>query len=446
MAGKIFISYRRSETAWAARALFERLWREFPERVFIDIEGLSLGTKFNEVIDAHLEGCEVMLALIGHSWLAELQKRLEDEDEPDWVRAELARGLGRGIPVVPVLIDGAVIPAKRDLPGDLKAVRDHHGLELHARYFDDQAGRLVRQVRKMLSRVDVAEVVAAKVETPPAQPAPLVDGALSNPAAAFPAVIRKSWAEPWMSREGEDQYGRWADIQANGETQRLRWIPPGHFRMGSPPGEEGRDEDEGPQHEVTLTRGFWLADTACTQALWQAVVGNSPSRFTGDLQRPVEQVDWAEVTAGFLPNLSGLFGGRVEAVLPTEAEWEYACRAGTTTAFSFGDDFDPARAHVAAKQTVPVKALPPNPWGLYQMHGNVCEWCADSRRTYGMSPMVNPDGGQEVSCRTLRGGSWSSGALGVRSAARICQHIDDRVANFGFRFALKSIEAGAVVR
>lgn len=153
MAGKIFISYRRSETAWAARALFERLWREFGDRVFIDIEGLTLGTDYTKVIDAHLDRCEVMLALIGPRWLDEILHRLEasgEDDEPDWVLAELARALERDIPVVPVLIDGALLPKKKDLPPSLKALRNRHGLELPARLFDAQVMSLVREIRKVV--------------------------------------------------------------------------------------------------------------------------------------------------------------------------------------------------------------------------------------------------------------------------------------------------------
>ena len=96
-------------------------------------------------------------------------------------------------------------------------------------------------------------------------------------------------------------------------------------------------------------------------------------------------------------------------VLPTEAEWEYSCRAGTKTGYSFGDAFDPARANVNSKETVTVKAYPPNPWGLYQMHGNVWEWCADNQRPYDAGSVTDPDGGQEGALRALRGGAWFDG-------------------------------------
>jgi formylglycine-generating enzyme required for sulfatase activity len=160
--------------------------------------------------------------------------------------------------------------------------------------------------------------------------------------------------------------------------------------MGSPEDERGRDNDER-QHPVTLTRGFWLAETACTQAQWKAVMGDNPSRFQNEpksAQHPVEIVSWNDV-AKFIKRLNRAVPG-LEARLPTEAEWEYACRAGTATAFSFGDSITPEQVNYKGgrrnaggakgeyrQRTVPVKSLAPNSWGLHEMHGNVWEWCSD---------------------------------------------------------------------
>jgi len=136
----------------------------------------------------------------------------------------------------------------------------------------------------------------------------------------------------WASAWGEDEYGLWMRLELGEARQRFRWIAPGTFRMGSPADEPGRNGDEVP-HEVTLSEGYWLADTACTQALWQAVTGRNPSRFREQPGQPVEQVSWNEVQ-DFLAELNRRLPG-LEARLPSEAEWEYACRAGTTTPFSF---------------------------------------------------------------------------------------------------------------
>jgi formylglycine-generating enzyme required for sulfatase activity len=443
MAGKIFISYRRSETAWAARALFERPRREFDDRVFIDIEGLSLGIDYTKVIDAHLADCEVMLALIGHSWLQEIQKRaatvVDDDDgnEPDWVRVELTRGLLRGIPVVPVLIEDALLPAKKDLPTELKGLRNRNGMELHARFFDDQTGRLVREIAKIIATPIPAAIAAPPVnrrtEPPETKPAP-----------TMPA------RESWTSNEGADNFGRWAEFEVKGVVQRMRWIAPGDFWMGSPETEKERKPDEH-RHRVIHTRGFWLANTACTQALWQAVMGNNPSHFTGDPLCPVEQVSWDLIQQEFLPKLNGLVSG-LDLVLPTEAQWEYACRAGTTTPFSFGENISTAQANFDGnhpdaavpngeyrKKTVPVKSLPPNPWGLYEMHGNVWEWCADGYGPCGADDAVDPNGVTGSAARVLRGGSWGSNTRFLRAAYRFHNHPDVRISNIGFRVCRVSL-------
>jgi len=221
-------------------------------------------------------------------------------------------------------------------------------------------------------------------------------------------------------------------------VQRLRWIEPGRFRMGSPADEPDRDEDEGPQHWVSLIRGFWLADTACPQAFWQAVTGKNPSVYEGP-DRPVENVNWNDVQ-DFLRRLESLVPG-CGADLPTEAEWEYACRAGTETAFNCGPTLNPDQAHFDVLETVPVRSFPPNRWGLYEMHGNVGEWCADGKRRYGDEPVTDPRGPLESNGpRVFRGGSWFRSARGARSAYRGASppgYADDYR---GFRLCLRSIE------
>jgi formylglycine-generating enzyme required for sulfatase activity len=167
----------------------------------------------------------------------------------------------------------------------------------------------------------------------------------------------------------------------------LRWISPGRFLMGSPESEAKRFDDEGPQHWVTITRGFWLFDTACTQALWTAVMPKNPSHFRESRLLPVDSISWSDCVA-FLERINGLVAG-LDLRLPTEAEWEYACRAGTETPFSFGETITSEQVNSNGgfpyrggpggqyrKKTVPVASFPPNPWGLYEMHGNLWEWCA----------------------------------------------------------------------
>lgn len=240
---------------------------------------------------------------------------------------------------------------------------------------------------------------------------------------------------------GKDKYGLFLILHIKGIVQRLRYIEPGTFLMGSPDSEPDRDDDEGPQHQVTLTEGYWLADTTCTQALWQAVMGNNPSQFKGDPDLPVENVSWDDVQQ-FLTKLNSFLPSGCEAALPTEAQWEFACRAGTQTPYWFGQGISENQVNFGGKvgKTVPVKGLPANGWGLYQMHGNVWEWCAGSRRQYSAQAVENPPDGQDKDFRALRGGSWFIEAWNARSASRFDNHRDSRFQFIGFRLSLRSIK------
>jgi formylglycine-generating enzyme required for sulfatase activity len=235
------------------------------------------------------------------------------------------------------------------------------------------------------------------------------------------------------------------DIVIFGVVQRMRWIPAGTFLMGSPSGEPERFGDE-TQHEVTLTQGFWLADTACTQELWEAVMGSNPSRFKG-ADNPVEQVSWQDCQE-FLRRANAGHPG-LGLRLPTEAEWEYACRAGTTTPFSFGSSITTDLANydgnydseynsakgVYRETTVPVKEFTPNALGLYQMHGNVWEWCADWYGDYPTDSATDPAGPDTGEVRVLRGGSWIDCAGALRSAFRFVWPPVDRDVFCGFRLS-----------
>jgi len=249
----------------------------------------------------------------------------------------------------------------------------------------------------------------------------------------------------WAKDHGLDQYGLWAAFEYAGVRQVMRWIRPGTFTMGSPADEAERYDDE-TEHEVTLTEGFWLADTACTQELWQAVTGQNPSQFTHAGQLPVEGVSWNDCQQ-FLEALNARHSG-LNVTLPTEAQWEYACRAGTQTPFCFGENITTDQVNYDGhfpynngpegeyrEQTVPVKELAPNQWGLYQMHGNVWEWCADRYGKYSRKRVVDPTGPKNGGDRVVRGGGWIGYARGARSAFRLGFTPDSRSATIGFRFS-----------
>ncbi len=271
-----------------------------------------------------------------------------------------------------------------------------------------------------------------------------------------PPEFPPAWADAW----GDDRFGLWAEFELQGVTQRMRWIEPGEFLMGSPDAEPGRYSDEGPQHRVRLSQGYWLADSACTQALWLAVMGANPSHFSDDPQCPVESVSWDDVQGadGFCARLVALRAELAGATLPTEAQWEYACRAGTTGPFNLGDNITPRQVNYDGnhpynggsvgryrERTLAVKLLPPNAWGLYEMHGNVWEWSDDGKRAYEALPpgevLLDPEGPrsqEQAAHRAVRGGSWFSRARHARSALRYAYARAVRNRYLGFRLALRS--------
>lgn len=391
---------------------------------------IELGGDWAKEIDEKLASADIILLLISASFIAsdycwgvELKKALERH----------AREEATVVPVIlrPCQWQETIFAKLQACPTNGRAVTAWIDADAA---LDDVAGKIGRLVKAIRSKHEAAAIPPApKVEE--SEPTPL----------------------PCEHTSGEDQFGRWMQIAVppkdGGQSvvQRLRWIKPGTFRMGSPENEPERFDSEGPRHQVTISTGFWLADTACTQALWRAVMGNNPSRFTGDLQRPVECVSWGDVQ-NFLSAANELMPG-VNLVLPSEAQWEYACLAGSSTPFFFGTQIIPEWVNydgnhpygegekgLYRQETVPVKSLPANDWGLYQMHGNVWEWCADHwHDSYQNAPTdgrawVDHDA-KTGAGRVLRGGSWDGSARLVRSASRYAFHPGYRNDFIGFRLA-----------
>jgi formylglycine-generating enzyme required for sulfatase activity len=298
-------------------------------------------------------------------------------------------------------------------------------------------------------------------------------------------VIDPSWhplvtgcPPQWASEWGQDRHGVFIAFTLDEITQRLRWIPPGRFLMGSPEEETSalakedheREwfEREHPRHPVFITKGFWLFDTPCTQALWEAVMGENRSEFKSP-ERPVENVTWEDVQ-GFMQRLNARIPG-LALVLPSEAQWEHACRAGTETALYngpieiLGDANAPALDSIAwyrgnsgvdfelengwdtsswqevqypnpKSGTHPVKGKQPNAWGLYDMLGNVWERCADGLQSYGEDFAIDPVGPLEAGAvRVFRGGSWLVDARLCRCAFRRRYRPGLRLYGLGFRCA-----------
>jgi formylglycine-generating enzyme required for sulfatase activity len=209
-------------------------------------------------------------------------------------------------------------------------------------------------------------------------------------------------------------------------------IPNGSFMMGS----ENGESDEKPVHRVTISNGFWMGKTEVTQGQWKAVMGNNPSSFNncGD-NCPVENVSWEDVQ-NYLRKLNARDEGKYR--LPTEAEWEYACRAGSTTRYSYGDgesylgNYAWYSANSGGKSHE-VATKQPNDWGLYDMHGNVWEWTQDWYGSYQSGSVNDPTGVASSSLRVLRGGSWYVVAGSLRCADRISDSPSFQYSVLGFR-------------
>ena len=232
-------------------------------------------------------------------------------------------------------------------------------------------------------------------------------------------VLNKAW------REEEDL--------GNGVTLEMVLVPSGKFVMGSPANEKNRGGDEA-QHEVTLTKPYYMGKYAVTQEQWEVVMGKNPSYAYG-ANLPVTDVSWNDCK-NFIKKLNGITKGKYR--LPTEAEWEYACRAGTSTAYSFGAKITPKDANYddsGIDKPIEVGSYKPNTFGLYDMHGNVWEWCEDWKADYPKGAVIDPNGPAKREYRVLRGGSFYSNASVARSSLRINCSPPLRDLNYGFRLA-----------
>jgi formylglycine-generating enzyme required for sulfatase activity len=220
----------------------------------------------------------------------------------------------------------------------------------------------------------------------------------------------------------------------------------GSFTMGGDPNNEEALGNEVPQHPVTISQPFFLGRYEVTQKQWQAVMGGNPSHSKGE-DKPVEMVSWNDVQT-FIERLNRKEGTqeyRLEYRLPTEAEWEYAARAGTTGVYSFGDDEGDLGEYAwyvgnSGGESHPVGQKRPNPWGFYDMYGNVWEWVQDwyGEDYYAKSPTIDPRGPSAGPSRALRGGGWSNGAKYLRSSYRGRYSPGSRGIYRGFRLAFSS--------
>jgi formylglycine-generating enzyme required for sulfatase activity len=472
---KIFISYRRDDSAGMAGRVYDRLEARFGrDNIFMDIDAIPLGVDFREHLHREVGECDVVLAVIGRNWFGRTAEGVRRLDDPkDFVRIEIEAALARGIPVIPVLIDKVTMPAESELPASVASLAYRNAILVDpGRDFHGQVDRLIRGIDRLFEQG--------------AAPAP--KPAAPRPAAVEPAPVPDEPAKRITNRIG----------------MKLVLIPSGTFLMGSPRSDQDASNfhicltfQEEPQHRVQITRPFYLGATAVTVGQFRKVVEATGLRteaetdgkgsygwnqttkkweqnpkytwrnpgFAQTDEHPVVNVSWNDAIA-FCNKLSELEGlkpcyqsaggaqpGGEGYRLPTEAEWEYACRAGSITRYTFGDDAGSLGEYAwddagslgeyawfdgnSGGMTHPVGQKRANAFGLHDMHGNVWEWCWDwyAADYYRESPGADPLGPSQAAFRVLRGGSWYNVPQGSRSALRNRGTPGLRNSNAGFRVA-----------
>ena len=392
---RIFLSYRRDDSGGYAGRLYDRLSQHFGhDHLFIDVDNIPLGHDFVEVIQNEVGSCDVLMAVIGRQWLTSTdpqgQRRLDNPE--DFVRLEILTALERRIPVIPVLVGGASMPRPAELPNVLQPLARRQALVVGDRFHPD-VNRLIAALELVLGAASSASV---------SSPTPHIA------------------LEPTFS---------------NSIGMEFVLIPAGTFMMGSPDSDTEARDDEKPAHHVTISQPFYLGKYPVTQAQWEAVMSNNPSQFKGHPTQPAGGVSWDDALA-FLHKLNEREGGG-DYCLPTEAQWEYACRAGTETPRYHSDVNAIAWYKENSKTRLqPVGQKLPNAWGLYDMLGNVSEWCHDGRRVYTTVAAVDPMGPTSASTfRVFRGGGWYLHARDVRAANRNRIRSGLRFDYLGFRCA-----------
>lgn len=420
----IFISYARSDRA-RAKALAEVL-EEHGYDVWWDFE-LVPGERFSKVIEKVLGEAKCVIVL----WSKE-------SVESEWVETEAAEGR-RQNKLVPALIDDVAIPlAFRQIHTadlrDWEKGKPHFDFTSILKAIVEIAGDpLAEEPVEDVKLKPLPPITEPSTKRPP--PKPEVPESGEPPKISRVLVIGVPIGLALILLIGALWYtSQPAKTFTNSIGMKFVLIPAGTFKMGShvSPEEVAKEygggaewsEDEQPLHDVTLSNPFYMLTTEVTQWQWKKVMGNNPSRFKscGD-DCPVEGVAW-EDAQGFVRKLNSM-EGTDKYRLPTEAEWEYACRAGSTTEYYFGDSESGLNAYAwyrsnSQDMTHLVGLKKPNAWGLYDMHGNVSEWCQDryDQNYYSRSPPRDPEGPSSGEQRVMRGGSFVSHGRYVRSASR----------------------------
>jgi len=477
----VFLSYTRADSeGWTAliHSELEKQLRPYQWTVFKDNVNTMPGQNWSKRLQRLVDRSRVFIPIIGDDWHSERVEHLFDKR--NWVRREIMQALAASNDkkIIPLILNGRKVPSTDALPEEVKPLLN----DWQAVFVSGDSEKLKQEIEVLVGKIMGKSPVSAPVDTRlDRELAPLdrnvEEGRLFS---AYREPSHQRWhplvagyPPAWANGWGEDDYGVFVDVKLNGFRFRLRWIPPGQFFIGSPKTEPGRYDDEGPGAQISFSKGYWLMDTPVTQALWEVVMGENPSQFQSP-DRPVEQVSWNDVQ-DFLLKMNN----RVEGLslrLPSESEWEYACRGGTEEATyagaidikgernapvldaiawyggNSGIDFELEEGHESSewpeKQyehskagTHPVGKKNPNRWGCYDMLGNVWEWCEDvwSESHEGIDIKGSPRIGssdEKGEARVVRGGSWGSGARFVRAACRDGVEPGSRNGFLGFRCVL----------
>jgi formylglycine-generating enzyme required for sulfatase activity len=458
---RLFISYRREDSEGQTGRIYDRLVARFgKEAVFIDVDKIPFGVDFVDHLGTAVSQCDILLAMIGGQWLevrhkeGPLQGQRRLDDPADFVRIEIHAALERNIPVIPVLLGRTPMPGQECLPTELQKLARRNAAEVRTgRDFHGDVDRLIEGIEFLL-----------RTRPGPATP---------------PAALGQ---EPGAGPHGS--LPKLGDLVTTRLGMKFAWIPPGTFLMGCPREEVAIQAEPffalHRPHRVTLTRGFYLSIHPVTRGQFAVFVektghvtqaereGGAALRQKGSFpllrlayrlvkgtlgvtpptpgitwrspgfqqadDHPVTCVSWHDAVA-FAAWLAETESKAVR--LPTEAEWEYACRAGSTGPFPWSEEL--ARTIVnhdgpaARKQTTPVGKALANACGLHDLHGNVLEWCSDWLESYTPQDAVDPQGPGIGERRVLRGGSWFCALAACGSAARSSETPDFRANDIGFR-------------
>ncbi len=455
----VFISYRRKGGKNYARIIKPELEKR-QLSVFLDFDELK-DCKFDKRIMDAIDSSPVFLIILSEGAL----DRCVDDD--DWVRKEIVYAHERGKHIIPVVVDKTFDKIPSDVPQEIKEILGQHQfsnidtdallqpsidmlvedwIKPHIKVENVEENSPCLKVDSDMScMVYIDDEFCGQAEANTLKKIPLLQGEYKlkfvTPDGKDSVVgvfempekdkIYKVELLPIKQRREKAE-----NFEVNGVSFKMIKVEGGTFLMGAPESDTDAYEDEKPRHRVTLS-DYYIGETAVTQELWEAVMGDNPSSFPGaDL--PVEQVSWDECNT-FITELNALTGKKFR--LPTEAEWEFAARGGNKSKgykYSGSNNIDEVAWYNENSDhtTHIVKTKQPNELGLYDMSGNVFEWCQDWYDDYNRGSQTNPKGASEGSFRVSRGGSWLDYARYCRVSLRRSSAPDNRDNNLGFRLAL----------